>query len=106
MHALGDREQHLGVVVRDSKAIRMNKRLAAGLVVINLESKGLRRTGLGTLGRLYAHFERDMVFEVRLVHRMGEDNRRKDLVYLRVGRVLVELSRSDRVFEGRRAELE
>jgi hypothetical protein len=34
-------------------AAYMNERLAARFVVTNLESKGLRRTGLGTLGRIW-----------------------------------------------------
>src|SRR5215469_2862011 len=105
MHALGDSQEHLGVVIGDSESVGMDECLAAGLVVLDLESEGLRRGGLRAFWRFNAHLQRDMLFKIRLVDRMGKSNGGDDLVNLRVNRVLVERRRADGCCEGGRAEM-
>src|SRR5260370_23748441 len=82
----------------------MDKSPAADGVVSHFEPERLRFAAIEVLYRLDPHPKAYSFLEVRLVHRMGEADRRDHLLDLGVRRIFIELLVLDRSAEIRRSE--
>src|ERR1700733_6167354 len=82
----------------------MDESFDADGIVGDLEPERLGFDAVEVLYRLYPHPKADSLLEIRLVDRMGEANRRDDLLDLGVGRIFVEFLVLDRRAEVGRPE--